>query len=174
MEVNGTPMALQVATALRDAGADPVVAVGGRAGSRIGLPTVADRHPGEGPLGGLASVLRWAKSGRVLVVPCDLPLLRAEHLRELIEAAGPDRAAVAHCHGRAQPSLACWPAAWAPRVQTRLDQGRRAWREALDIGPWEPIEVAEEAMADADTEAELAVLLGSAADESPGQDGDQE
>lgn len=158
-DVNGDAMALHVANALRDVGADPVVAVGGDAGIQIGLPTVPDRSPGLGPLGGLASILRWAKTGLVLVAPCDLPLLSVDHLVGLAAAATPDQAAVASIDGRPQPSLACWPASWGLEIQSRLDAGKRAWREALTVGPWVGVPVPPEAMADADTEAELSSLL---------------
>lgn len=153
--VGGVAMGLRVANAMRDAGADPVVAVGGTAGAGLGLPTVEDRHPGEGPLGGLASILRWANAGLVVAAPCDLPLLRAEHLQPLIEAADEGRAAVARVNGRPEPSLACWPASWGRTLQRRFDDGERAWRSALDVGPWAAVDVDGEALADADTPDQL-------------------
>ncbi|MEL7158204.1 MAG: molybdenum cofactor guanylyltransferase [Actinomycetota bacterium] len=162
--VGGMAMGLRVAEALRDAGADPVVAVGGTAGPALGLPTIDDRHPGAGPLGGLATILRWATDGLVLVAPCDLPLLSADHLRPLVAAAGPDRAAVAEVDGRPQPSLACWPATWGRSVQRRFDGGDRAWRAALEVGSWVAVELPSEATADADTPEELAQLW---AEEAP-------
>lgn len=158
-DAGGTALALRVATALRDAGADPVVAVGGTAGGRLGLPTIADRFPGQGPLEGLASVLRWAGTGLVVVVPCDLPLLRGEHIRQLVDAAADECAAVATVDGRPQPSLACWPAGWAPAIRALVDQGDRAWRAALSVGPWTGVPLSASAMADADSPAELTRLL---------------
>mgnify|MGYP003484293141 CR=1 FL=1 len=41
-DAGGRPLGLRVADALSQGGADPVVAVGGRAGSRLGLVTVPD------------------------------------------------------------------------------------------------------------------------------------
>lgn len=161
--VGGRAMGLRVADALRDVGADPVVAVGGTAGGDLGLPTIDDRHPGEGPLGGLATVLRWANAGLVLATPCDLPLLTAAVLLPLVEAASPEQAAVARVEGRPQPSVACWPASWARAVQRSFDGGERAWRAALDLGPWVAVDVSAEAVADADTPQELARLWADAA-----------
>lgn len=159
--VDGVPMGRLVADALRDAGADPVVAVGGTAGPAIGLPVIDDRHPGEGPLGALATVLGWAATGIVLVTPCDLPLLRGDHLAPLVTATeGGARAAIARVDDRLQPSVACWPAAWARDVQRRFTAGDRAWRVALDLGPWTPVDLDPEATADADTPADLDRLRG--------------
>ncbi len=158
-DAGGRPLALHAVLALRDAGIDPVIAVGGTAGAALGLPTVADRHPGQGPLGGLITALRWAGRGLVVVVPCDLPLLRAAHVRSLVAAAGPDRAAVAEVEGRPQPSVACWPASWARSLQQHFDDGARAWRTALSAGEWRPVPMAPEAVADADTPEALDRLL---------------
>ena len=157
--IAGVPMGLRVATAMRDAGADPVVAVGGSAGPALGLVTVADRHPDEGPLGGLVTILRWAGTDLVLAAPCDLPLLDADSLRRLIEvASNTDGAAVATVDGRPQPMLACWPGAWWRQLQTRFNAGDRAWRTALEIGSWTGVALHPDALADADTPADLARL----------------
>jgi molybdenum cofactor guanylyltransferase len=161
-DVAGRPLAATVVTALRDAGADPVVAVGGEAGGLLGLPTIADRWPGAGPLAALATILVWARHGMVVVAPCDLPLLRAVHVRALIERAGPGTAAVAVSEdgGGPQPSLACWPTTAAPAVVALVARGERSWRAALDVVSWTPVVVPAEALADADTPAALAFLLG--------------
>jgi molybdopterin-guanine dinucleotide biosynthesis protein A len=158
-DAGGRPLALLVIDALREAGADPVVAVGGQAGPALGLPTIADRSPGAGPLAALATVLTWARHGLVVVAPCDLPLLTGGHIRALILGAGSGRAAVAEVDGVAQPSLACWPAAWGPAVQALVDAGHRSWRAGLGAGPWEAVPLPARALADADTPDTLARLL---------------
>jgi molybdenum cofactor guanylyltransferase len=76
VEVDGAAMARRIACALAAAGAGRVVAVGGDAGAltSLGLPVVADRWPGEGPLGGLVTALEDPeRSAAVAVVlSCDL------------------------------------------------------------------------------------------------------
>jgi len=162
-EAGGRPLGLRVADALRQGGADPVVAVGGRAGGRLGLVTVPDRTPGQGPLAGLASILLWARAGLVVVAPCDLPLLTGSQVSALVTAAGtaPRRAAVAVTgpDRRPQPSLACWPAAAGPRIQRLVDNGHRAWRDALTVVDWVGVDLPPEALADADTPASLQAML---------------
>ena len=54
--------------ALRRAGIDPIVAVGGDFSAELGVPTVSDRWPGEGPLGAIASVLLYATQPHVVVL----------------------------------------------------------------------------------------------------------
>lgn len=70
--VEGVPMAVRVADALRAAGAVAVVVVGHAVD---GEDHVADAHPGEGPLGGVLTALAHAATtgaGRLVVAPCDL------------------------------------------------------------------------------------------------------
>lgn len=51
----------------------------------LGPRVVADRFPGGGVLGGIATGLAAAAHDRVLVVACDMPFLRADVLRFLVE-----------------------------------------------------------------------------------------
>lgn len=155
------PLGALVVTALRDAGIDPVVALGGSAGHQLGIPVVPDRAPGDGPLAALASALTWAGAGWLLVSPCDLPLLTANHVELLVGDLVGDRARVAVVDGSPQPSLAVWPASWARRTQKAVDQGERAFRHALTLGEWDPVRLPAEALADADTREELDRLLDS-------------
>jgi len=159
VEIDGQPLAARIVTALRAGGADPVVAVGGSAGDVLGVPTVPDRFPGEGPLAALATALLYARAGLVVVTSCDLPLLRGRHVAQLIAAASEDLAAVATIDGRPQPSLACWPARFGPAVSSLVTADRRAWRDALEVVPWTGVAMPPEAVADADTPEELKVLL---------------
>lgn len=171
-DAGGRPLGLRVADALSQGGADPVVAVGGRAGSRLGLVTVPDRATDQGPLAGLASILLWARTGLVVVAPCDLPLLSGAHVAALVAAAATDprRAGVAVTGParRPQPSLACWPATAGPLVQRLVDDGHRAWRDALTVVDWSPVVLPDEAVADADTPTSLARILHK---DRPGHEG---
>jgi len=67
---------------LREAGCGSVIV----SGERPGHDCVPDRWPGQGPLGGIASVLeaRPALLGRLVIVPVDMPRLHPDSLRSLI------------------------------------------------------------------------------------------
>ena len=149
----------RVITACRDAGIDPVVALGGSFGRQLGVPVIADTDPGAGPLAAVSGALRWAGVGWVLVAPCDLPLLTAEHVRALTAELHPDRAAVACVADRPQPSLAVWPASWARRMRTAVGDGQRSFRAALELGDWDPVPLPIEALEDADDPVTLERLL---------------
>lgn len=147
----------RVVSALRDGGADPVTAIGGTAGPTLGLPTVPDLRPGQGPLGGLATALLFAKTGYVLVTPCDVALLTAEHVATMLAAIDPndEKAVVATVEEVPQHTVACWPASWGRRILSAVDNGSLAHRAALDMGEWESVELPAEALIDIDTPDEL-------------------
>jgi molybdopterin-guanine dinucleotide biosynthesis protein A len=84
----GRPMASWGIAAL-SALCDRVVVSTAREGDLLefGLSTVLDLHPGAGPLAGLQAGLRAAAGAPILALACDLPLIRAEDLAPLVEAA---------------------------------------------------------------------------------------
>lgn len=162
-----------IVSELRLALTDPVVAVGGIAGHALGIPVVPDPEPNLGPLAGLASVLRWASRGFVVVVPCDAPRLRASHIRVLIEAAhrgqlaahaqGDDRcppAVVALLAGEPQPTFGCWPAQAGLALQMAVRHGERRMMAALSHVSWVGVEIEEAALSDADDPATLEAMFG--------------
>lgn len=51
----------------------------------VGPFVVADEWPGKGPLGGLATAMRYASNDRLLVIACDLPGLN-DRLFDLLKA----------------------------------------------------------------------------------------
>src|SRR3989442_10433387 len=65
--------------------------------SRVGRPAVrfaVDRRGGVGPIEGLVRGFEIARGRRVLVAPCDAPLLRPELYRLLLDDLGDYEAAV--------------------------------------------------------------------------------
>lgn len=99
----------------------------------LGHPVVADRMgEHEGPLAGVASAMRAARTPYLLVVPCDSPLLPAdlaERLCRALEQAGAELS-VAHDGERMQPVFALLSCTLLPSLLAYLDGGGRkvdAW-----------------------------------------------
>ena len=131
VEVDGVPMAARVAAALRDAGATEVLAVGGDADALapLGLTTVGDRWPGEGPLGGIVTALHAAANDVVAVLACDLPFVTGAAVRALVGALDEAEADVA----LADVLLGVYRRTTClPVLQQALERGERAPRRALD------------------------------------------
>lgn len=136
MPVDGVPMALRVANAMRAAGAADVKAIGGDAESlhRLGLRTVPDAAPGEGPLGGIISALRASRQALVVVTACDMPWIEAEQIAPLVDAlARSDQSvvAVSAAGSHPQPLHAAWRVSGIEELQQLFDAGERAPSRAM-------------------------------------------
>lgn len=165
VEVEGVAMARRVADALRAGGAERVICVGGDAGrlSALGLPVVADHHPGAGPLGGLLTALATAGGGAdiVVVAPCDQPRLDGPTVAALVAAlAGapvPVGAAVGTVEGVRQVlPLAVRPEVAAGPLAAAFTGGARSLRHGLAALAVVEVECGDAApFADVDTPGDL-------------------
>lgn len=134
LPIAGSPLAAMVASVVQAAGGDPVVAIGGNepALTAIGLEVVPDRWPGEGPLGGLLSALRWSPAARVAVVACDMPWLDVATIRELAATDPAASEVVMAFSDRLEPLCAIWDVEHcAPALQAAFDSGERSVRRAI-------------------------------------------
>jgi molybdenum cofactor guanylyltransferase len=164
LPLDGVPMAVRVATALRDAGATDVVAVGGDAGAlaALGLRVVPDDEPGAGPLAAIVTALgAGGPDVPVLVVACDLVAPSPAAMRATVTALVGDPAAdvaVPDAGGRAQWAHAAWHPRVRPALAARLRAGERAVHRGVAASALRVVSVAglaDAALADADTPADL-------------------
>ena len=116
-----------------------VVVVGGDVGAHgvAGYRVLADREPGLGPLGGLATALDHAAGRPVFALACDLPRATSELVEHLLGLAGgaePGSAAawVPRAEGRLQPLCALYTAACAAPLDDYLAGGERRAIEFLE------------------------------------------
>jgi molybdopterin-guanine dinucleotide biosynthesis protein A len=143
VEVEGRAMAARVAAALTAAGCHPVVAVGGDSAhlAAIGLTVVADRWPGEGPLGAIITALLHTGAPTV-VAACDLPWLDVSTIASLLPPQGkhgePDEQddldehdCVVAATTRDEPLCACWMPSALDHLRQCFDGGERAVHRAL-------------------------------------------
>lgn len=124
--VDGVPLAERVARVLVAAGLE--VAVLGREHRGLGVPEVVEPEGPRHPLWGVAYAL---ERGDGFFAPCDLPDLRVEVVRALLDAR-----AVA----LGLPLLGVIPATLAARAAELARAGAPAWRlveglPSLDVGP---------------------------------------
>jgi molybdopterin-guanine dinucleotide biosynthesis protein A len=128
LELAGVPLVVRAARLL-----DPLVAsvtliapAGGY--TSLGLTTVADDEPGQGPLGGIATALRITACDWNLVVGCDMPYLTGPWLEFLLGAAlrSPAEALLPEsAHGREEPLCAVYHRCCLPAIRVALGMGIR-------------------------------------------------
>lgn len=146
IEIGGAAMADRVVAALRGAGADDVVRIGGPSGD------IADDHPGEGPLAGVLAALAWSTASIVVVAPCDLLAPDASAFARLAASAG-DALAAVPALDRPLP-IALRAEAAAP-LAAAFAAGERSLRRAVAALPVVVVEVPDGALADADEPRDL-------------------
>ncbi|MEO6988433.1 MAG: NTP transferase domain-containing protein [Aquihabitans sp.] len=138
--VDGVPMARRAAAALIAAGIAPVVLVGGEPpwANALDLPLVADRWPGVGPVGGIATALLEAPAGvdAVVVVACDQPWLQPHDLVRLAAALADDPTldvVVGRTVDRfRQPFPSAWRLAIGPVLASSVEAGQCRLLTVLD------------------------------------------
>ncbi len=143
LRLGGKPLALWVAEALAPAVVDLwLVTNHPQEHLGLGLPLVTDLVPFQGPVGGLATALFYARSPWVLVVAADAPFLAPALVAALVGAAGKTSRPALVC--RTARGLEPFPGLYAvrllPRVQEFLPGQRRfiAFLEGLRPQVWEP------------------------------------
>jgi molybdopterin-guanine dinucleotide biosynthesis protein A len=162
LELGGRPpLALVAADALRAAGADPVIAVGGDLPllSAAGLDARPDEHPDEGPLGGLLTALHVTTAEVLVVLTCDMPDVDATVVRALVDAlaAAPEAdLARASAGGRPQPLTAAYRRRVLDPLAAAFDGGERSvLRAAAGLVHVEVDDLPVERLADVDEPGDL-------------------
>lgn len=146
----GRPMATHVAAALRPC-TTTVTLVGDPARhAALGLPVVKDQVPGMGPLAGIVTALRTARTRWTLIVACDMPFLTPKPLSQLLAAAArssssaivartPDRHLQPLCAAYAKPAREPFAAALHNGSRKVMDAVRLVAWEALDLADGRPL-----------------------------------
>ena len=152
IEIDGVPMVARAAAALTAAGVADVLVVGGdeaRLGE-LGLLAVSDRHPGEGPLGGVITALaaieavEWfdgAAVEAVVTLPCDVIEPDVAAVRCVIDRLGDPAGAAPEADmvvplgsGVPQWMHAAWRRRCLPALSEAFARGVRApWEAAKQL-----------------------------------------
>jgi len=97
-----------------------------------GCRMAADLYPDAGPVGGIVTGLMTLGAGRHMVVACDMPFIRMELLRLMLDAATEEwDAVVPEVDGRSEPLCAVYCDTAVPPLQRFLEEGQRAAHRAL-------------------------------------------
>ena len=102
---------------------------------RFGVAVAVDEMPNLGPLGGLHAGLGRVEAPYAFVTACDMPFLRAEPIRFLVEqivsGAGADEAVVPAWDGDIEPLHAVYATHLRPRISAAVNEGARSMRDFL-------------------------------------------
>ena len=100
----------------------------------VGPFVIADDRPGHGPLGGLATALRYASNDHLLLVACDLPALTPRALQHvMIELGNATDAVVPKHDGLIEPLSAVYHRRCLPVFKRCVDDGVLKMSDALAL-----------------------------------------
>ena len=136
--------------------------------ARFGVETVADHHPGCGPLAGIHAAMLASRAPWVFVVACDMPGLDPEVIRWMLARPRTVDAVVPRWEDDVEPLHAVYGVHTLPVVERCLTAGRWALREFLaairvdyvDEGELRALRGAAQSLLNVNTPEELAALGG--------------
>jgi len=144
LELNGAPLIQRTADLLKPLIAkntlvistdQPANAITTNPYSTFELPTLADRWPNAGPLGGIATALATAQTSWSLILACDMPFLTKEWLTFLLnqisETSEQTDAIVPETNRGLEPLCAIYRSTCAPILAAALDRGVRKVTDVL-------------------------------------------
>lgn len=128
------PIVLRLATLVQSLGLRVVLVGQHAAYEDLGLPQLADRPPGVGPLGGLCALLHAAEGGDVLALACDMPFVTLHIVKRLCDADLADADAITAQTADDAPLesfLARYRPSVLPVIEQKLALGERSLQRIL-------------------------------------------
>jgi len=139
-EIGGRTMLLRMHELLGRVASKVTVIAAPEKYASLGIKCVADRWPGDGPLGGILTALEDAGAGNEtsewnLIVSCDMPFLTREWLAYLAERAAKSNAQVVFPHSVSgpEPLCACWQTGAAAKLRSGFERGVRKVTEGIAL-----------------------------------------
>lgn len=133
LEAEGLPLLAKVSGIVRAAaGRCVAVAPAGRYVD-VGVEVLADRWPGEGPLGGILTALESSDAEWNLIVAVDMPFIDATFLESLLREArkGGETVVPMHEDGGMEPLCGVYHSGAAGALRRFFDGGGRRVKDAL-------------------------------------------
>lgn len=133
VDLAGRPLLRHVLDRLRPQVDDIVLScAGAEPYRRFGCRVAVDAHPNQGPLGGIVSALREARTRWILISPCDTPFLPTDLVETLAASCRDAGAAVAVAGGRRQNLCLLLDERRAASLEAFFASGGRAVYRWLD------------------------------------------
>ncbi len=128
--INGRPLLSKIVDEIRDAGIEKIYlstdypALYGD----FDLESIPDQHTNAGPMAGIYSALVSTNADDLLILPCDLPGITADAIRNLIHGAGEFDTNVVYAvtDSREHPLVAVVNSRIIPEIKSALDEGKHA------------------------------------------------
>jgi len=145
-----------VADAIRQAGVEPVIALGGQ--GSLSLPVLPDEIGDQGPLHVLIGALE--RVGDILVCPCDVPLASANLFRSIVSAGvGTDKPVVLAKSTQLQPLIGLYKESSIDLLKAGYNAGKRGPKLVLNDHDVEVVAASVEETQNINTPAQFKALV---------------
>jgi molybdopterin-guanine dinucleotide biosynthesis protein A len=134
LEIDGVSQLDRLTTLVRPLADEIFLSVAHGDAAEHSLPALPDLEPSPGPLGGLQAAFHHDPEATWLVLACDLALLNADDLEELVAHHDPAREATCFRNpldDHPEPLCAIYSPSAAPRLQAALEKNQRCARRFL-------------------------------------------
>ncbi|MFZ4545533.1 MAG: molybdenum cofactor guanylyltransferase [Saprospiraceae bacterium] len=133
--LNGKRMIEHVLDAARSVTSEIIVIANSDAYQHFSFSCFPDEMTNCGPMGGIFTALKNAKTEKVLVLSCDAPFISTEVIQKMMEQSGGENVLVAWHKGNIHPICAIYSKKCLPILSNKLRTGDfklKAALEALD------------------------------------------
>lgn len=132
LSLEGKPFVAHVADCLRAVFEEVLLSANSGAYDFTGLPRVADRIIGAGPLEGIRAAMERTAQEHLFVLPCDTPLVAPDMVRTILAQAEPGIISVAEGGSGLQPLVGVYPRTLLPELTGWLGEGGRKVMDFLE------------------------------------------
>lgn len=124
MNVRGVPVFKRILNVFEDI-FDEILIITNKEGrfAGCGYPEVADIIPDRGPLGGIYTGLKYAKSDSIFVASCDLPFIHTSIVKMIIKESNMYDIVVPDIDGMLHPLHATYSKRCMPYILERIENG---------------------------------------------------
>ncbi|MBK9452501.1 MAG: molybdenum cofactor guanylyltransferase [Bacteroidetes bacterium] len=132
VEFNGKPMIQWAIECIRPLTDEILIVANDAAYGQFGYPLQEDEAKGDGPLSGLVSGIRHAKTDLNFLLPCDMPLMDNRLLEWMLETYDEEAAAVCTFEDHLQPLVGMYHRKCLPTLERLLARNQLKMRIALE------------------------------------------
>ncbi len=132
VDFNGKPMIQWAIDCIRPLTDEILIVANDAAYEQFGYSVQEDEAKGDGPLSGLVSGIRHAKTDLNFLLPCDMPLMDRRLLEWMLETYDEEAAAVCTFEDHLQPLVGMYHRKCLPTLERLLARNQLKMRIALD------------------------------------------
>lgn len=140
---NGRPLILNILDVVQSITDKVILIANDKRYTELGFQCYSDIYPGNGPMGGIYTGLKYSETKKNIVLSCDMPFMTAEFLTALIRNTGDEEILVPVHDGIIEPLAGVYDSICKSTLQQNIIEGKLKMRDYLREQKTRLIEVKE-------------------------------